>query len=68
VFTAAVTGVQIHGTPTPRPCSFCGFTKPDIYLQFENPPLYVGVCSSCGPEGPAGESEIEAAEVWNRRA
>jgi len=68
MFKTALHGEPIADTPTPLPCPFCGFTKPDIYLQIERPSLYVGVCSSCGAEGPAGESEIEAAEVWNHRA
>lgn len=68
MFRDALHREPIAGTAMPLLCPFCGFTKPEIYLQIEKPPLYVGVCSSCGAEGLAGESEIEAAEVWNRRA
>jgi len=68
MFKTALHGEPIADIAKPLPCPACGRREPEIFLQIKMPAGYAGVCSSCGAEGPVGESAIEAAEAWNRRA
>ena len=50
-----------------KPCPFCGYEA--IMLQVESN-LYAVTCKdvNCAATGGVMTSEIDAAEVWNRRA
>lgn len=47
------------------PCPFCGGTL-GLYYASHNPARAVA-CGECGAEGPAGDTDAEAAENWNAR-
>lgn len=44
----------------------CPFDKGMAGVQHSGMGKWRGVCSSCGAEGPEGESKAEAADRWNR--
>ena len=48
-----------------KPCPFCGGTN----LRYEQymRSVYI-VCNNCGNTGETGFNDLEAAELWNRRA
>lgn len=50
-----------------KPCPFCGGTDLSIEtFELDNTIQYV-LCGDCQCEGPAGNGNQEAAELWNWR-
>lgn len=52
------------------PCPFCGHNDPyfdEFQLPEEDDPSYFLACPQCECEGPMADTEIAAAERWNRR-
>lgn len=46
-----------------KPCPFCGGKE----IEPEEFGCFVFTCADCGTEGPAGDTEAEAAKLWNTR-
>lgn len=49
-----------------RSCPFCGSGWVGLYKPHYH--LFAVLCNKCSAEGPAADSEDEAADAWNRRA
>jgi len=52
------------------PCPFCGHDDPyydELFLPEAPAPYYFLVCPECECEGPMADTELGAAERWNRR-
>lgn len=75
VFTDHTHGTPIPGTPTPRPCPFCGTLEQVSVLDRSDEEHFakdgIGcfqvLCDRCGVEGPYGDTALEAATRWNAR-
>lgn len=48
------------------PCPFCGSTETLYFCSNGTESVYVAC--GCGADGPAGESDAEACDLWNTRA
>jgi hypothetical protein len=64
-------GLLIPGTQAPKACPFCASLEIEVTLSCEGsdglPDAHVAGCTGCGTQGPAGQTRLEAAELWNRR-
>jgi Lar family restriction alleviation protein len=51
---------------TMKNCPFCN--GDDIEVSSNATDNYSCFCNECGAQGPSGETEEEAKELWNKRA
>ncbi len=64
LFSDGEHGLLIPGSELPKSCPFCGSNDAEIVSCGE---VFVGQCSSCGTQGPAGSARLDAANLWNHR-
>ena len=66
-------GNPLEDAGDPKPCPFCGGRSDQLVVERwsdEGDPdaTYHVEFLKCGANGPQGESQLEAAQEWNRRA
>ncbi len=50
-----------------KTCPFCLSDDTLVFGSQEHPNCFAVLCKTCEAEGPEGESETHALELWNRR-
>jgi Restriction alleviation protein Lar len=74
-FTEREWGRPIYGAPPAMQCPFCGAVAEIFQTHkaesrkeaWDGGNVYLAQCSGCLSQGPGADSQIEAAEAWNRR-
>lgn len=66
-------GNEVEAAGEPQPCPFCGSGADQLIVErwsAEDDPdaCYHVECLRCGCNGPQADTQLEAAQEWNRRS